>query len=262
MRLHVNFSVFLAAIIFTLSTTGFAAEKQTSCSDTEIKQINQKYTLKINIAKFQDNSFHNYSCIKAKPDNKIIFAYLLENPNDLSEHQDNSLSILVLDANQKLLNRLEQKDFFPFSGLEFEGIRLENVAFSTLNNTTVFGLTSRETKFGDPSLSNHELNLFKVSPSGKIQQILFHFPSYTYASLSRLKCKDATTDLVDRKLILSNQLHHGLQDIIIKEVKTSHGSDYKSCKSSENKYKRQHIMKFNGERYIFNEHEFLQSDGI
>lgn len=265
MPLQFKFTLFLSVIMLMMSTQSFATEKYAVCSTIEIKQINQRYALKLRPEALQNNpvnSFNDYACIKTTPNHQFIFAYISEDSPDSNENQDYNLSILVLGTDQKLLSRLEQKGFFPFSGLEFEGIRLENVPFSTLKNTTVFGLSSRESKFGDPSWSNHELNLFKLNASGKIQQILYHFPSYTYSTLSRSQCHAATTDLVNRKLILSDQLHHGLQDIIMKETKTSHGSDYKTCKTSENKYKRQHIMKFNGERYIFNERNFLQSDGI
>lgn len=265
MPLQFKFTLFLSVIMLMMSTQSFATEKYAVCSTIEIKQINQRYALKLRPEALQNtqvNSFNDYACIKTTPNHQFIFAYISEDSPDSNENQDYNLSILVLGTDQKLLSRLEQKGFFPFSGLEFEGIRLENVPFSTLKNTNVFGLSSRESKFGDPSWSNHELNLFKLNVSGKIQQILYHFPSYTYSTLSRSQCHDATTDLVDRKLILSDQLSHGLQNIIIKETKTTHGADYKTCKSSENKYKRQHIMKFNGERYIFNERNFLQSDGI
>ncbi|MDV2468796.1 hypothetical protein QR674_07350 [Acinetobacter chinensis] len=265
MQLQFIFLVFLSAISLMTSSQSFAVEKHTLCSDKEIQQINQKYSLKLKPEPIPDdekNTFNNYACIKIKPENKIIFAYISNGSSDSYKNQDYNLSMLVLDAHQKLLNRFHQKDFIEFSGLEFEGIRLENVPFSTLKNTTVFGLSSTERKLGDPGISNHSLNLFQISSSGKIQRILYQFPFYIYSSLSRRQCHDATTDLIERKLILTDQLSHGLQNIIVKETKTVHGSEYKTCKSSENKYKRQHIMKFDGVKYIFNEAFFLQSDGI
>ncbi|OTG94866.1 hypothetical protein B9T35_05720 [Acinetobacter sp. ANC 3832] len=60
----------------------------------------------------------------------------------------------------------------------------------------------------------------------------------------------------------SNKTSYGLQDILITGVKIQHLADPRNCKTQDHKLKRQHIMKFDGQSYIFNESKLLETDGI
>ena len=253
----------LNALLLTMQS--HAAESYTACTANEMKQIIQKHRLKLDTEFITDDSakeFNPYTCIKLPTQNQTVFAYTPASSQDEYGNQNHNLKMLLLDSKLAIQAQFLQKDFIEPGGLDYEGIRLENVPFSTLKDKTVIGLSRLEIKRGDPGMSSHYLNLFQISSTGKFTKILNDFPAYYYTYLSHFNCDDASTDTLNRILILSAQRSHGLQNIIVKETKKAHGSELETCKKSDEKHTRQHMMKFNGTQYLFNESNFLQSDGI
>lgn len=265
MRLKFYALMFFSLNTVLITTQSHAAETYTTCTSNEIKQIIQKHRLKLDTEFITDDStkeFNAYACIKLPTQNQTVFAYTPASSQDEYGNQNHNLKMLLLDSKLAIQTHFLQKDFIEFSGLDYEGIRLENVPFSTLEDKTVIGLSRQENKHGDPGMSSHYLNLFQISSTGIFTKILNDFPTYYNTYLSRFGCDDASTDTLNRILILSEQRSHGLQNLIVKETKKTHGSELKTCKKSDEKHTRQHTMKFNGTQYLFNESNFLQSDGI
>ena len=60
--------------------------------------------------------------------------------------------------------------------------------------------------------------------------------------------------------MLSNKTTHGLQDIVLKEIKDQTKTNYQTCKSVKKQYKQQQTIKFNGQEYKLQHNDLLGID--
>ncbi len=262
MHLKLPLLLLLGLNTVLMTTQSHAAESYTACTANEMKQIIQKHRLPLDTEFITDDSakkFNPYACIKLPAQNQTVFAYTSKS-NPIENSTDDQLSILLLSPKLKLHGRYDQKDFIDAGEFKYKGIRLENVPFSTLGDTTVLGLIVAYQKSGELTTETHKLSLFQIIKNNQFKVVLKDFPARSWNSeYFNEECGNVYANGYNRKIKLSDQVHHGLQDVITLTSKWKRIAVKKDCSSKVGGGGNlEFILKYDGQQYSFDETQLPQ----
>lgn len=243
-------------LILICSTQTFADTYQ-RCTETEAEKILDQYQLIHHQNKPADD-YPFSDCVIINPQTKL---YLVAVSNPLATQSDNAgnydLSLFLIDQqHQKIIQKYKHKDpIIPAT--QFEHLTFDINHYSTLADQNVIGLAINEQHVGGISHSARYLNLYRINKYSNIQPILTNFLTDFSAGIGPMGCDTAETSVLKRNLILLNSTSNGLQDIQINE-KTEDTRVKSNCKVIHPILKRQHILKFNGQKYSTDKIHFLK----
>lgn len=249
----------LGMALFYISGNLFAAPYQ-RCSEQQQQQLIDQFKL-VN-QRFANTDAETYqSCIHL--DNaQRIHLIAISQPIDYKSYDDmeHVLNLYLIDSSQhKILQKYKAPETFYSDADHYDGAQLHTTRFSTLNDIDVVGVETSSSHQGGFTYSHSNLTLFKVNPKHSIKEI--GGISMNESGYERIgNCSENSNSEVRRILILSNKITHGLQDIILKETKNQTKTNYKTCTSVKKQYKQQQTLKFNGQVYKFQHHNFLSID--
>ncbi len=241
---------------FVCSTQAFAETYQ-RCTEPEAEKLLDQYQL----THHQNKSADDYSfrdCVIINPQTKL---YLVAVSNPLATQSDNAgnynLNLFLIDQqHQKIIQKYKHKDpIVPDT--RFENLTFDINHYSTLADQNIIGLAINTQHVGGISHSSRYLNLYMINKHFNIQPVLTDFLTDFSAGMGPMGCDTAETSVLKRNLILLNSTSNGLQDIQINE-KTEDTRVKSNCKVIHPILKRQHILKFNGQKYSTDKIHFLK----
>lgn len=178
------------------------------------------------------------------------------------------LRIYLVNYNApKKLTILEKVEMLYSSYENFEGIFFDLVHFSTfLKNRHVIGLRHNWSMYKSQTNSANEyLELIEVQNNQKLRFILNDLPTKSHY-FSRGECPEnqATWGADIRSIIrLSPKQHHGLQDLIFKQIYTHNEAHQNSgCKPVKNSQYFQFTFPFDDQKYQYLQEDLMQIDAI
>ncbi len=247
----------IVGIGFTIHS--YADTPYQRCTDEQTQQIMQQFKF-YQLNKFQHDAFT--SCLNIDSATQLI---AISNPiTELSDQDDGDfdLHLFLVDLNKnKILQSIKSNETITSDADLFDGITLDVNRFSTLVNTDVVALRIDHSHRGGFTYSSDDLTLYKIGRNQPIQKILSGIGTHESGYEAIGPCEENNQrSNVKRIFVLSQNVHHGLQDIILKESKDQVRSDYRKCTSIEKHYKQQQILKFNGKYYQFEHRNFLGMD--
>ena len=247
----------LLSISFLIFSTQAFAETYQRCTEPEAEKLLDQHQL----AHHQNKPVKDYpfsACIIINPQTKL---YLVAVSNPLATQSDNAgnydLNLFLIDQqHQKIIQKYKHKDpIVPVT--RFKNLTFDINHYSTLANQNVIGLAINEQHVGGISHDARYLNLYRINQHYNIQPVLTDFLTDFSAGMGPMGCDTAETSVLKRNLLLLNSTSKGMQDIQINE-KTEDTRVKSNCKVIHPILKRQHILKFNGQKYSTDKTKFLK----
>ena len=251
--------IVLNTALLLITGNSFAAPYQT-CSEQLQDSLIQKF--KLTNPRFANTEAKTYqSCIHLDNQQKIQLIAISQ-PIAYKSYDDmeHDLNLYLIDSYQgKILQKYKAPETFYSDADHYDGAQLHTTRFSTLTDIDVVGIETSSSHQGGFTYSHSNLTLFKVNSKQSIKEI--GGISMNDSGDERIgNCPENSNSEVRSILILSNKTTHGLQDMILKETKNQTKTNYKTCTSVKKQYKQQQTLKFNGQVYKFQHHNFLSID--
>lgn len=244
--------IFITGHVLAASYQRCSAQQQQQLID-QFKLVNQRFA--------QTDAKIYQSCINLDSEQKIQLIAISQ-PIAYKSYDDmeHDLNLYLIDTTQhKILQKYKAPETFYSDADHYDGAQLHTTCFSTLTDMDVVGIETSSSHQGGFTYSHSNLTLLKVNPKLPIKEI--GGISMNDSGDERIgNCPENSNSEVRRILILSNKTTHGLQDIILKETKNQTKTDYKTCKAVKKQYKQQQTLKFDGQAYKFQHHNFLSID--
>jgi len=253
--------IVLNAALLLITGNSFAAPYQ-ACSEQLQDSLIQKFKLtNPSFAKTEAKTYK--SCINLDSTQRIQLVAISQPINYKSyDDMEHDLNLYLIDSSHhKILQKYKAPETFYSDADHYDGAKLHNTRFSTLPNTDVIGLETSSSHEGGFTYSHNNLALFKVNPRQPIKQVFAGIGTNDsgYERIGNCIGNNTNSD-VRRILVLSNKTTHGLQDIVLKEIKDQTKTNYQTCKSVKKQYKQQQTIKFNGQEYKLQHNDLLGID--
>lgn len=257
-----KYPILFCAPFLLFSINSFADTYQ-RCSEQQQDQITQKFKLLSH--KFDNTEAQTFiSCLNLDTVQNIqLIAVSQPIAYQARDEIEHDLNLYLIDSSKnKMLQRYKDPMTYTSDADHFDGVKLDINRFSTLPNTHVVGVETGSSHEGGFTYRYNNLALLKIDPKQPIKEI-FSGIGTDDSGYERIgTCTDNTNSHVKRILILSKNLSHGLQDIIMKETKDQTKTDYRNCKSVKRQYKQQQVIKFNGKEYKLQHDRLLGIDAF
>ncbi len=255
-----KYSILLCIPFLLISINSFADTYQ-RCSEQQQNQIIQ--TFKLLTHKFDNTEAQTFiSCLNLdNGQNTQLIAISQPIAYQARDEIEHNLNLYLIDSSKnKILQRYKDPMTYTSDADHFDGVKLDINRFSTLPNTHVVGVETGSSHEGGFTYRYNNLALFKIDPKQPIKEIFSgvgtNDSGYVNASCGR----DNPFSEVKRIFVLSNQLSHGLQNIVLKEQKNQIIGNENTCKVKRNTFKQQQILKFDGKQYKLQHENLLGID--
>lgn len=251
----------LISISILICSTQTFAETYQRCSEQKQEQLIQK--LKLMNHKFDNTEAQTFiSCLNI---DNLQTTQLIAVSQPISyqayDEIEYELNLYLIDSlKNKILQSYKDPMTYTSDADHFDGVKLDINHFSTLPNTHVIGVETSSSHEGGFTYSRNNLALFKIDPEQSIKEIFSGVGTNESGYVNASCGQDNPFSEVKRIFVLSNQISHGLQNIILKEQKNQIIGNENTCKVKRNTFRQQQILKFNGKEYQLQHKKLLSID--